>query len=128
LPTQQKNGLLVMLDEKMYVFCWFVVMLNGHYWKKGHLYRFITLHLYRVLYRYKASGTNEGSHLYRARYSVQMPHICTRCSIGPVQISLAPPPGTNEGFIVFKCFFSLTYLLNVLILIIIRCNIKSCGI
>jgi hypothetical protein len=38
------------------------------------------------------------------------------------------PPGTNEGFIGFLCFFSLTYLLNVLILILICYNIKLCGI
>jgi hypothetical protein len=34
---------------------------------------------------------------------------------------VAVPPGTNDVF----CFFSLTHLLNVLILIVIRCNIKS---
>jgi hypothetical protein len=36
------------------------------------------------------------------------------------------PPSTNDVFLFYV--FSLTYLLKVLILIVIRCNIKSCGI
>jgi hypothetical protein len=98
-------------------------------------------HLYRVSNRYKASGTNLVEHLYQARYLIQMPQICTGWCLGLVQ--MCPPPGDVVGgiwtgwryhlvqMLVFFCFlfiFPLTYLFKVLILIVIRCNIKSCGI
>jgi hypothetical protein len=98
-------------------------------------------HLYQVSNRYKPSGTNVVKHLYRTRYPVQMPHICTGQSLDTVQICPHPPTwagrggdlyrvevphSTNDCFLMF--FFSLTYLLKVLILIVIRYNIKSCGI
>jgi hypothetical protein len=76
-------------------------------------------HLYQVSNRYKPSGTNEVEHLYRARYLVQMSHICTGWSIGPVQMSLPPsgvagrhlyrvevPPGTNMPFLFFMFLYS----------------------
>jgi hypothetical protein len=48
-------------------------------------------HLCCVLNRYKASGTNVVEHLYRARYPVQIPHICTGWSLGMIQMCLPPP-------------------------------------
>jgi hypothetical protein len=70
--------------------------------------------LYRVSNRHKSSGTNEVEHLYRARYSVQMPHICTAWSLGLVQmwdalsVSVSPPPSHLFFFSLFS-FLSLFF-------------------
>jgi hypothetical protein len=71
-------------------------------------------HLYRVLNRCKASSTNVVEHLYRARYPVQMPHICTRWSLGPVQmweassvcVSTSPSLPFFFPYFLFFLFFS----------------------
>jgi hypothetical protein len=68
---QEQNGVHTLLEKRS-----FVPVHNPH--------------LYRVLKRYKPSSTNGVEHLYRARYLLQMPHICTGWSLGPVQMSLPP--------------------------------------
>jgi hypothetical protein len=71
--------------------------------------------------------STNATHLYRAEprpgTNVSSTRRCGRGHLYWVEV----PTGTNASFFVF-CFFSLTYLLKVLILIVIHWNIKSCGI
>jgi hypothetical protein len=71
-------------------------------------------HLYRVLNRYRFSGTNDGAHLYLARFLEQMPHICTGWNPAPVQMWFARLHSFLPPLFVFLffCFLISSHLIS----------------